>query len=55
VPPAEEIGAVYEAGDQVLNKLMELLGRAISRLCLIAEAVEADQGYQPLATSSIAS
>ena len=33
----------------MLNKLMELLGRAISRLCLMAEAVESDQGYQPLA------
>jgi Zn-dependent protease with chaperone function len=48
VPPAEEVGSIYEAGDQVLNKLMELWGRAISRLCLIAEAVEADHGLQPL-------
>ena len=48
MPPAEEIGAIYQAADQVLNKLMELLGRAISRLCVIAEAVEGDQGYQSL-------
>lgn len=48
VPPQEEVGSVFEAGDQCLNKLVELLARAISRLCVIAEAVETTQGYQPL-------
>lgn len=48
VPPAEEIGAVFEAGDQVLNKFMELWAKAISRLCQIAEAVETSLGYATL-------
>ena len=48
VPPEEEVGAVFEAGDQVLNKLLELYARALSRLCVIAEAVEATFGYSPL-------
>lgn len=49
VPPADEIGAVFEAGDQVLNKFMELWAKAISRLCQIAEAVEESLGYEALA------
>jgi hypothetical protein len=48
IPPADEIGAVFNMADQVMNKLMDLDGRAISRLCQIAEAVEAALGYQPL-------
>jgi Zn-dependent protease with chaperone function len=46
VPPADEIGAVYDAADQVLNKFVELGSKAISRLCQIAELVERDQGYE---------
>jgi len=48
VPPQDEVGAVFEAGDQLLNKLVELLARSVSRLCVIAEAVETAQGYEPL-------
>ena len=50
VPPAEEIGAIYDAANDIASKLLEIYGRAIGRLCVMAEAVEADQGYQPLAT-----
>lgn len=49
VPPQDEVGAVYEAADQVLNKLVELTARAASRLCTIAETVETALGYEPLA------
>ena len=48
VPPQDEVGAVFEAGDQLLNKLVELLARSVSRLCVIAEAVETAQGYEAL-------
>jgi hypothetical protein len=51
VPPAEEIGAIHEAADETVNKLLEMYGRAVSRLCVIAEAVETDQGLSPLAMS----
>lgn len=48
VPAAEEVGSCAEAGDQVLNKFVELWNKALSRLCEIAEAVETDQGYAAL-------
>jgi Peptidase family M48 len=48
VPSPREVGAIFEAADEVLKKLMELSARALNRLCVIAEAVEADHGYQPL-------
>jgi hypothetical protein len=52
VPPADEIGAVYEAANEVVEKLLQMYARAVSRLCVIAEAVETDQGYQPLAPAA---
>ncbi len=48
IPPQEEIGAIYEAANEVVDKLLQMYGRAVSRLCVIAETVETDQGYQPL-------
>jgi hypothetical protein len=54
VPPSGEAGLIFEATDQALNKLLEVCARAVSRLCVIAEAVEARQGYEPLqATEAI--
>jgi Zn-dependent protease with chaperone function len=50
VPPAEEIGSIYHAADDLLRGLMVLNARCLGRLCLIAESVEAALGYQPLAT-----
>lgn len=50
IPLREEVGNVYEAADHVLTALLEVYARALSRLCVMAEAVEADLGYEPLAT-----
>ena len=49
VPPEDQIGPVYEAANEVVEKLLQTYARAVSRLCVIAEAVETDQGFQPLA------
>jgi hypothetical protein len=48
LPPEEEVGAVYQAADDLLDSLVALYVRALGRLCLIAEAVESDLGFQPL-------
>jgi Peptidase family M48 len=48
VPLQEQIGAVCEAAHEVTEKLFELYARAVSRLCVIAESVETDQGFEPL-------
>lgn len=48
VPPEGEIGEILQSAGEVVDKLFNLYGRAIGRLCVIAEAIEADQGYQPL-------
>jgi hypothetical protein len=48
IPPEDQIGAVFEVANDVVAKLLEMYARAASRLCVIAEAVEADQGFQPL-------
>jgi hypothetical protein len=52
VPLEGQIGAVFEAANEVVGKLLDMYARATSRLCAIAEAVEADQGYQPLAAAT---
>jgi len=48
VPLADDIGAVYEAANETVGKLLDMYARAINRLCVIAEAIEAERGYQPL-------
>jgi hypothetical protein len=48
IPPEEQVGDIFHAAGDVIDKLFAMYGRALSRLCVIAEAVEADQGYQPL-------
>jgi Zn-dependent protease with chaperone function len=48
IPQPEEVGAIYEAADQFLSNLVALYARALGRLCLMAEAVEAELGYRPL-------
>jgi hypothetical protein len=50
IPPAEEVGAIYHAADDLLTGLMMLNARCLGRLCVMAEAVESSLGYQPLAT-----
>jgi hypothetical protein len=49
IPLEEQIVAVYEAANDVVGKLLQMYARGVSRLCVIAEAVENDQGFQPLA------
>jgi Zn-dependent protease with chaperone function len=48
IPPPEEVGSIFQATDQLLTNLMLLNARALSRLCAIAEQVEAALGYEPL-------
>ncbi len=48
IPPAEEVGSVYQAADDLLTGLMSLNARCIGRLCRIAEAVETALGHSPL-------
>ncbi|MCI0356914.1 MAG: M48 family metalloprotease [Planctomycetaceae bacterium] len=48
IPQPDEVGEIFHAADQLLGNLMSLGARAQSRLCTIAEAVEAALGYQPL-------
>jgi hypothetical protein len=52
IPPEDEVGSIYEAADEAINKLLEMYARAIGRLCVIAEAVEAVQGYEPLPSAA---
>lgn len=48
VPPRDAVGSVYDAAGDLGQKLMELNGKIISRLCTLAEAVEKVLGLQPL-------
>jgi Zn-dependent protease with chaperone function len=50
IPPAEEVGAVFQTAEDVLSSLVSLHARCVGRLCLMAEAIEADLGYEPLAS-----
>ena len=52
VPLEDQIGVIYEAANEMVEKLFQIYARAISRMCVIAEAVEAAQGYEPLAASA---
>jgi hypothetical protein len=52
IPQEEQIGEVLQAASEVIDKLFGLYGRAISRLCVMAEAIEADQGYAPLTAAT---
>jgi hypothetical protein len=48
IPQEEQVGDIYQAAGEVIDKLFNAYGRALNRLCVIAETVEIDQGYQPL-------
>lgn len=48
IPPAEEVGAIYHAADELLGGLAMLNARCLGRLCVMAEAVETALGYQRL-------
>ena len=51
IPPTEEVGAVFQTAEDVLSSLVSLHARCVGRLCLMAEAIEADLGYEPLASA----
>jgi Zn-dependent protease with chaperone function len=48
IPPAEEVGSIYQAADELLSGLMSLNARCLGRLCKSAEAVETALGLPPL-------
>ncbi len=48
VPLPSAVGDIYEAGDDVLTNLLSLYHRSLSRLCLMAEHVEAAVGMSPI-------
>jgi hypothetical protein len=47
-PPADEIGEVIHGAEQVMENLLTLYGRSVSRLCGIAEQIEKRLGLPPL-------
>lgn len=47
VPPLEEIGEVYEAGDRLIDQFADAYQRVGSRLCRLAEKVEKVLGLPP--------
>ncbi len=55
IPQEEQIGEVLQAAGDVIDNITGLYGRAISRLCMVAEVVEADLGYSPLPAAGEAS
>lgn len=48
LPPAQEVGSVYEAGDTAIEKLLTLYYRILADLAHLAERVEAWLGLPPL-------
>lgn len=49
IPPKDNVGAVYEAGQQVGERIVSLYVRVVARLTMIAENVERVVGLAPLA------
>jgi hypothetical protein len=48
VPPEDELGALYEAAEQFLDRLPSLYARVAGRLAIFAEQVEQLLGLPPL-------
>ena len=48
VPPADNLGAIYEAADELLGKLPSAYVRMVGRMVVMAEQVERLLGLEPL-------
>ena len=47
-PPSDDLGAVFQATDNLMDNLISLYVRCVDRLCLLAEEVETTLGLPPL-------
>jgi hypothetical protein len=48
MPSGDDLGALYQAGESLMNTLPQLRARMVGRLCQIAEEVEKVLGLEPL-------